>query len=109
MAKETWVRVVIYENTSGDPEAVERFLKQTADNVLRVFEKTKGCKNGYWAVDPNSGKIAVITYWESPETIEAAKSTLAQVQGERESLGLKLVSEENFMVRKMGAFANPWG
>jgi quinol monooxygenase YgiN len=108
MAQETWVRVVIYENTSGDPEAAEKFLKHTADNVLRVFEKTKGCKNGYWAVDPDSGRIAAITYWEGPEAIQAAKSTLAQVHEERESGGLKLVSEENFMVRKRGQFASPW-
>ena len=108
MAKETWVRVVIYENSADDPKATEKYLQHTADKVLGVFQKTKGCKFGYWAQDPNSGRMAAITYWENPESIERAKSALEQVQKEREDLGIKVAFESNFMVSKMGQFTNPW-
>lgn len=94
---QTWIRVVIYDSES--PASGEEYIKQTAQNVVRTLEKVPGCTLGYWGEDPETGKMAAITFWNSRESIEAARPTLATFAEERKKLGVEAVSEDNFLIR----------
>lgn len=104
MAKETWLRVVIYD--SDDPEAAEKYMAHTAQDVVRVLEKTPGCTLGYWGQDPEHGTMAAVTYWNSLEAIEAAQPALQQFQEEREKLGIRVQSATNFMLKRVSPFSS---
>lgn len=94
---QTWIRVVIYDSDS--PEARDKYMRQTAQNVVRTLEKIPGCTLGYWGEDPATGKMAAITFWNSRESIDAARPTLASFAEERKKLGVLAVSEDNFLIR----------
>jgi len=98
MAGEVWLRVVVYEGSSGDVD--EQFIRDAAQEAVRVLEKTPGCTLGYWGNDKKAGTMAAVTYWTSLEAIEAAQPTLEKLQSERASSGVKVVSANNFKLRE---------
>ncbi|MGH7535341.1 MAG: hypothetical protein ACREMG_07135, partial [Gemmatimonadales bacterium] len=97
---EVWLRVVIYKSDSDNPEADEQYLKRAAQEAVRVYEKMDGCTLGYFGHDKRVGTMAAVTYWSSLEAIEASKPALKELQQQRASEGVQLVSESNFRLRE---------
>jgi len=107
--KETWIRIVIYSNGDAeDHESSAAYMTYTAQNVIRVLRSCAGYKNGYWADDPETGKMAAITFWDSRQAIEDANPALARFHDERERLGIKVESATNFKILSVSAGVTGW-
>lgn len=91
---ETWLRVVIYKST-GDEAAGAEYLKSTTKETLRLLEKQRGFKLGYWGHNPIAGEMAAVTYWDSLDAIRDAGSVLQALQAERQERGIKVSSARN--------------
>jgi hypothetical protein len=83
-------------------------MTYTAKSVIRVLSGCDGYKNGYWADDPDTGKMAAITFWTGLEAIEAANPKLERFHEERERLGVRVVSVDNFKLLTVGAGLTSW-
>lgn len=103
--KETWIRVVTYEGTSDDAESQQKYMDFTAQTVVPLLQKTEGCTLGYWGEDPTSGLMAAVTYWSSRDAIDAALPTFAQFKEQREKLGMKQTSANNFSLARVSPFS----
>ena len=106
--KETWIRIVIYDCVVEDRESHSAYMTYTAKSVIRVLSGCDGYKNGYWADDPDTGKMAAITFWDGPEAIEAANPKLERFHTERQRLGVRVVSVNNFKLLTVGAGLSSW-
>lgn len=91
---ETWLRVVIYKST-GDEAAGAEYLKSSTKETLRLLEKQRGFKLGYWGHNPIAGEMAAVTYWDSLDAIREAGSVLTSLQAEREQHGITVSSSRN--------------
>jgi hypothetical protein len=105
---ETWIRIVTYDSDLEHPESRAAYLAYTAKNVVRVLQGCAGFRNGYWAEDTETGRMAAITIWESRETIEAADPKLDRLHEERLSLGVRVVSVDNFKLLPVGGGLIGW-
>lgn len=106
--KETWIRIVIYNSNDQDHESNAAYMTYTAQNVIRVLRGCAGYKNGYWADNPGTGKMAAITFWDSRDAIEAANPALARFHDERERLGVTVESATNFKLLSVSAGVSGW-
>ena len=105
---ETWIRIVTYDSDLEHPESRAAYLAYTAKNVVRLLQGCAGFRHGYWAEDAETGRMAAITIWESRETIEAADPKLDRLHEERESLGVRVVSVNNFKLLPVGDGLISW-
>jgi len=106
--KETWIRIVIYDCVVEDRESHSAYMTYTAKSVIRVLSGSDGYRNGYWADDPETGKMAAITFWTGLEAIESANPKLERFHEERERLGVRVVSVNNFKLLTVGAGLGSW-
>jgi heme-degrading monooxygenase HmoA len=105
---EIWIRIVTYGRDLSHPESSADYMAYTAKNVVRVLQGCQGYRNGYWAEDPDTGRMAAITYWESREAIEAADPKLDRFHHERERLGVTVESVENFRLLPVTTGLGSW-
>jgi hypothetical protein len=105
---ETWIRIVTYDSDLEHPESRAAYLSYTAKNVVRLLQGCAGFRHGYWAEDAETGRMAAITIWESRETIEAADPKLDRLHEERENLGVRVVSVNNFKLLPVGDGLISW-
>ena len=108
---EIWIRIVTYGRDRSQPESTTdhmAYMAYTAKNVVRVLQGCPGYRNGYWAEDPDAGRMAAITFWDSREAIEAADPKLDRFHHERERLGVTVESVENFRLLPVGTELGSW-
>ena len=108
---EIWIRIVTYGRDLSHPESATdhtAYVAYTAKNVVRVLQGCPGYRNGYWAEDPDTGRMAAITFWESREAIEAADPKLDRFHHERERLGVTVDSVANFRLLPVTAELGSW-
>lgn len=104
----SWIRIVIYDCVVEDRESHSAYMMYTAKNVIRVLSHCDGYVDGYWADDPETGKMAAITFWTSLEAIEEANPRLERFHEERERLGVRVVSVDNFKLLTVGTGLDNW-
>jgi heme-degrading monooxygenase HmoA len=103
-----WIRIVTYGRDLSDPECSADYAAYTAKNVVRALQGCPGYRHGYWAEDPDTGRMAAITFWESREAIEAADPKLDRFHHERERLGVTVESVENFELLPVTTGLRSW-
>jgi hypothetical protein len=101
---ETWMRVVIYQSPDHDGGEAAAYLKSSTRETLRLLEKQRGFKLGYWGHNPVSREMAAVTYWDSLDAIHAADPLLDKLHEKRAEHGIRVTSARN-----MRLFALPVG
>lgn|GEM_PF-2372348 len=105
---ERWIRIVIYDCVVEDRDSHAAYMTYTAKNVIRVLSNCDGYEDGYWADDPETGKMAAITFWTSLPAIKAANDRLERFHEERHRLGVRVLSVNNFKLLTVGAGPGSW-
>lgn len=105
---ETWIRIATYHSVLEDPTINADYLRYTTQHVIRLLASCAGYKNGYWADDPEDGRMAAITFWDGRHAIEAAGPTLDRFHRERDALGIRLESEINFKLLPVNTGVTAW-